>query len=170
MYWTSSIETNYGQLWQFYCENWGFNPLELRRCNLVSSHYYLLKIWLWPWIAPIDGNFISENDGQPDFSWGTTILDNPNPILLVISFYPPNIYPWYHDMAYNPLSLLLKHSPPNGKHGDLVLSLGGMLYWGAPYIPMKNPNNKHKTTRFQIWRNPLSVYKILPKLDFEAFP
>lgn len=111
MYWTSSIETNYGQLRQFYCENWGFNPLELRRCNLVSSHYCLLRIWLWPWIAPIDGNFISENDGQPDFSWGTTSLDNPNPILLVISFYAPNIYPWYHDMAYNPLSLLLKHSP-----------------------------------------------------------
>jgi len=28
-------------------------------------------------------------------------------------------------------------TPPNGKHGDLFLLLGGILYQGAPNIPMK---------------------------------
>jgi len=26
----------------------------------------------------------------------------------------------------------------------MFLLLGGILYWGAPNIPMKNPNNKNK--------------------------
>jgi hypothetical protein len=37
---------------------------------------------------------------------------------------------WYiYIYIFNPLSLLLKHRPsPNGKHGDLFLSLGGILH------------------------------------------
>ena len=44
--------------------------------------------------------------------------------------------------------------PPNGKHGDLFLSSGGMLCSGAPNILMNDPNNEHERTQCQIWSSP----------------
>ena len=40
-----------------------------------------------------------------------------------------DIYIYIYIYIFNPLSLLLTHTPsPNGKRGDLFLSLGGILH------------------------------------------